>query len=93
MILAGLVAKNALRNKRRSVPTILSIGFSILLLTIMMLYGTASSSTTAPTFRLPSYYPDTRILQLRYADRLPAEDQGPTRRAGGRSVEYLQWRL
>jgi putative ABC transport system permease protein len=36
MTLAGLVAKNALRNKRRSVPTILSIAFSIWLLTIMM---------------------------------------------------------
>jgi hypothetical protein len=36
MTLASLVAKNALRNKRRSIPTILSIGFSILLLTIMM---------------------------------------------------------
>jgi putative ABC transport system permease protein len=36
MTLAGLVAKNALRNKRRSVPTILSIGFSILLLTVML---------------------------------------------------------
>ena len=36
MTLAGLIAKNALRNKRRSVPTILSIAFSILLLTIML---------------------------------------------------------
>jgi len=36
MTLAGFVAKNALRNKRRALPTILSVGFSILLLTIMM---------------------------------------------------------
>ena len=36
MTLAGLIVKNALRNKRRSVPTILSIAFSILLLTIML---------------------------------------------------------
>jgi len=36
MTLAGLVAQNALRNKRRAVPTVLSIGFSILPLTIMM---------------------------------------------------------
>ncbi|HEX3352832.1 MAG TPA: hypothetical protein VHS34_08430 [Terriglobales bacterium] len=36
MTLTGLVAKNALRNKRRSVPTILSIGFPILLLTVML---------------------------------------------------------
>jgi FtsX-like permease family len=36
MTLAGFVAKNAVRNKRRAVPTILSIGFSIQLLTIMM---------------------------------------------------------
>ena len=36
MTLTGLVARNALRNKRRTVPTILSIAFSVLLLTIMM---------------------------------------------------------
>lgn len=36
MALARFVAKNAFRNKRRSVLTILSIGFSLLLLTIMM---------------------------------------------------------
>jgi putative ABC transport system permease protein len=36
MTWAGLVAKNALRNKRRTLPTILSIAFSILLLTIML---------------------------------------------------------
>lgn len=36
MALARFVAKNAFRNKRRSVLTILSIGFSMLLLTIMM---------------------------------------------------------
>jgi hypothetical protein len=36
MTLAGFVAKNALRNKCRALPTILSVGFSILLLTIMM---------------------------------------------------------
>jgi putative ABC transport system permease protein len=36
MALARFVAKNAFRNKRRSMLTILSIGFSLLLLTIMM---------------------------------------------------------
>lgn len=36
MTWARLVAKNALRNKRRTLPTILSIAFSILLLTIML---------------------------------------------------------
>jgi putative ABC transport system permease protein len=36
MTLAGLVAKNALRNKRRTLPTILSLAFSILLLTVML---------------------------------------------------------
>jgi hypothetical protein len=36
MTLIGLVARKALRNKRRTVPTILSIAFSILLLTLMM---------------------------------------------------------
>ncbi len=36
MTLARFVAKNALRNKRRSVLTLLSIAFSLLLLTLMM---------------------------------------------------------
>ena len=36
MALARFVAKNAFRNKRRSMLTILSIGFSLLLQTIMM---------------------------------------------------------
>ena len=36
MALARFVAKNAFRNQRRSVLTILSVGFSMLLLTIMM---------------------------------------------------------
>ena len=37
MTLAGFVAKNALRNQRRAVPTILSIAFSILLLTVVLM--------------------------------------------------------
>jgi len=36
MTLAGFVVKSAFRNKRRSILTILSIGFSLLLLTLMM---------------------------------------------------------
>src|SRR5947209_17057267 len=36
MTLTRFVTKNALRNKRRSVLTLLSIGFSLLLLTVMM---------------------------------------------------------
>ncbi len=36
MTLAGFVVKSAFRNKRRSILTILSVGFSLLLLTLMM---------------------------------------------------------
>ncbi len=36
MTLTGFVSKNAFRNKRRSILTVLSIGFSLLLLTLMM---------------------------------------------------------
>ena len=36
MTLAGFIAKNAFRNKRRSLSTVLSIAFSLLLLTLMM---------------------------------------------------------
>jgi putative ABC transport system permease protein len=36
MTIAGLITKNAFRNKRRSLSTIFSIAFSLLLLTLMM---------------------------------------------------------
>lgn len=36
MTLAGLLARNALRNKRRSALTIISIAFSLLRFTLMM---------------------------------------------------------
>lgn len=69
--LAGFVRKNSFRNKRRSILTILSIGFSLLLLTLMMTLwrtfymdnGSAESSErlvvrhrVSLTFSLPGYY-------------------------------------
>jgi hypothetical protein len=36
MTLTRFVSKNAFRNKRRSILTMLSVGFSLLLLTLMM---------------------------------------------------------
>ncbi|MGA9475797.1 MAG: hypothetical protein WBV36_25255, partial [Terriglobales bacterium] len=36
MTLTGFVTKSAFRNKRRSILTVLSIAFSLLLLTVMM---------------------------------------------------------
>jgi len=71
MTLTRFVAKNAFRNKRRSILTVLSIGFSLLLLTFMMTLwhafaledGSAESSQrlivrhrVSLTFTLPSYY-------------------------------------
>lgn len=71
MTLTRFVAKNAFRNKRRSILTVLSIGFSLLLLTFMMTLwhafaledGSAESSQrlivrhrVSLTFFLPSYY-------------------------------------
>ncbi len=71
MTLLGFVAKSALRNKRRSVPTILSIGFSILLLAVMLTLwrsfyldtlGSASAMRliTRPhvffSYSMPTYY-------------------------------------
>ncbi len=73
MTLTRFVAKNAFRNKRRSILTILSIGFSLLLLTFMMTLwhafaledGSAESSErlvvrhrVSLTFTLPMYYRD-----------------------------------
>jgi putative ABC transport system permease protein len=73
MTLTRFVAKNAFRNKRRSILTVLSIGFSLLLLTFMMTLWHAfaledGSSESAQrlvvrhrvslTFTLPMYYRD-----------------------------------
>jgi putative ABC transport system permease protein len=73
MTLTRFVAKNAFRNKRRSILTVLSIGFSLLLLTFMMTLwhafaledGSAESSErlvvrhrVSLTFTLPMYYRD-----------------------------------
>ncbi len=71
MTLSGFVSKNAFRNKRRSILTVLSIAFSLLLLTLMMTLwrsfymddGSAESAQrlitrhkVSLTFNLPSYY-------------------------------------
>jgi putative ABC transport system permease protein len=71
MTLTGFVRKNAFRNKRRSTLTVLSIAFSLLLLTLMMTLwrtfympdGSAESNErlltrhkVSLTFALPIYY-------------------------------------
>jgi putative ABC transport system permease protein len=71
MTLIGFVGKNAFRNKRRSILTVLSISFSLLLLTLMMTIwrafyldpGAPESAKRVITrhrvslaFLLPSYY-------------------------------------
>jgi putative ABC transport system permease protein len=71
MTLTGFVRKNAFRNKRRSILTVLSIGFSLLLLTLMMaiwrsFYMNQVSEQSALrlitrnkvslTFTMPAYY-------------------------------------
>ena len=71
MTLTRFVGKNAFRNKRRSILTVLSIGFSLLLLTLMMTLwrafyldeGSAESAQrvvvrhrVSLTFNLPGFY-------------------------------------
>jgi putative ABC transport system permease protein len=71
MTLTRFVSKNAFRNKRRSILTVLSVGFSLLLLTLMMTLwrsfyldnGSAESAQrlvvrhkVSLTFYLPGYY-------------------------------------
>src|ERR1700690_2666902 len=73
MTLTRFVTKNAFRNKRRSILTVLSIGFSMLLLTLMMTMwrsfymdqGAPDSAKRVITrhrvslsFLLPGYYRD-----------------------------------
>jgi putative ABC transport system permease protein len=71
MTLTRFVSKNAFRNKRRSILTVLSVGFSLLLLTMMMSIwrsfyvdnGSAQSALrlitrhkVSLTFTMPAYY-------------------------------------
>ena len=71
MTLTRFVTKNAFRNKRRSLLTVLSIAFSLLLLTLMMTiwsafyHGEASAESAqrlvvrhrvSLTFSLPGFY-------------------------------------
>ena len=71
MTLSSFVVRNAFRNRRRSILTVLSIGFSLLLLTLMMTLwrtfyidqGAPNSATrlmtrhrVSLTFFLPGYY-------------------------------------
>ncbi len=78
MTLSSFVVKNAFRNKRRSILTALSIGFSLLLLTLMMtIWRSFYMAEGAPdsdkrvitrhkvslSFLLPGYYRD-KIRQL-----------------------------
>lgn len=71
MTLTRFVSKNAFRNKCRSILTVLSVGFSLLLLTLMMtlgrsFYGDSGSSESSQrvvvchkvslSFSLPGYY-------------------------------------
>lgn len=71
MTLTRFIGKNAFRNKRRSILTIVSVGFSLLLLTLMMTLwrsfyldnGSAESAErlvvrhrVSLTFALPGYY-------------------------------------
>jgi putative ABC transport system permease protein len=73
MTLSSFVVRNAFRNKRRSILTVLSIGFSLLLLTLMMTIwrtfyidqGAPNSATrlmsrhrVSLAFFLPGYYRD-----------------------------------
>src|SRR6266478_202785 len=78
MTLAGFVAKNALRNKRRALPTILSVGFSILLLTIMMslwrtfYFDQLSSSSTIRLFTRSPHVFFTYAMPTDYRQKIKA---------------------
>jgi len=50
------------------------LGFSILLLTIMMSCGAASTSTIELVVDHSSFYPSPHVFFTIHADRLPAED-------------------
>ena len=69
MTLTRFVTKNAFRNKRRSILTVLSIAFSLLLLTLMMTIWRAFYSTRAALNRRNDWWCGTGCLYV-HASRL-----------------------
>jgi len=75
MTLTRFVQKNALRNKRRSVLTLLSIGFSLLLLTVMMtvwraFYNDQGSAESAERLIVRHKVSLAQFLPISYRDRI-----------------------
>jgi len=72
MTLTRFVTKNAFRNKRRSILTVLSIGFSLLLLTLMMTIWRSfyiDKGTTESAQRLLVRHKVSLVFNLPYAYR------------------------
>jgi putative ABC transport system permease protein len=75
MTLARFVRKNAFRNKRRSILTLLSIGFSLLLLTVMMtiwraFYMSNGSAESAERLIVRHRVSLAQFLPIAYRERI-----------------------
>ena len=75
MTLARFVRKNAFRNKRRSILTLLSIGFSLLLLTVMMtiwraFYMSEGSAESAQRLIVRHKVSLAQFLPIAYRERI-----------------------
>jgi putative ABC transport system permease protein len=75
MTLTGFVTKNAFRNKRRSVLTLLSISFSLLLLTVMMtvwhsFYNDEGSAESAQRLIVRHKVSLAQFLPISYRERI-----------------------
>jgi putative ABC transport system permease protein len=75
MTLARFVRKNAFRNKRRSILTLLSIGFSLLLLTVMMtiwraFYMSDGSAESAERLIVRHRVSLAQFLPIAYRERI-----------------------
>ena len=92
MTLTRFVTKNAFRNKRRSILTVLSIGFSLLLLTLMMtiwqaFYLDQGSARIGPA----AGSPPPRFPDFCSAHLLSRENSRDPRSGGG-CARFLVWR-
>jgi len=77
MTLARFVSKNAFRNKRRSILTLLSIGFSLLLLTVMMtiwraFYMSEGSAESAQRLIVRHKVSLAQFMPISYRERIRA---------------------
>ena len=93
MTLTRFVTKNAFRNKRRSTLTVLSIAFSLLLLTLMMTIWRAFYLDQGSAESAQRLVVRHRYRSLFFTRLLPGKDSRSSRRGFGGASFLVWWNL